>query len=174
MENKIKSVFRRRDVEKIYTIGGTYGHLCSERSGKTLMDKQIGEYEIDIPLLEKGDKFYLSDIQEEVIIESRMRGSNGTTVYYVKDKMVETEHTARTYIECMVQIKQLDYDEDKIEKLENEIRALKQDVRDAENKFRKLEDNYKWYRNTYKYEHRFFNSKSNQVKFIDETELGNK
>lgn len=171
MGNKVKSVFRRREVEKVYVAGGS---LCYERSGQILSEKQLGEYEIDAPLLEKGDMFYLSDIQEEVVIESQMRGSDGSTVYYAKDKLVETENTRKTYLDCMEKIKEYDHRGEKIKELENDLRQLKESYWEAKGKLKKLEDSYKWYRDKYKYEHRFFNSKYDQIKFIDESELSNK
>ena len=51
----------------------------------------IGEYDIDIPLLEKNEEFFLADIMQIVVIKKRLRSSDGSITYYVEDESVETE-----------------------------------------------------------------------------------
>ena len=56
---------------------------------KVISDKEIGRYDIEIPMLEIGDEFFLHDIQELVKIKSRTRSSDGSITYYIDDKIIE-------------------------------------------------------------------------------------
>lgn len=149
MADVIKSIFRQREVEKLYDL-----HYYSEHyafynncnvglstkcnSDNVISDKVIGSYDIEIPMLEIGDEFFLHDIQEVVTIKNRMRSSDGSITYYVADKLVETENTKKTYDEC---IENITYHKCEKEKLE------------------KLEKQFKEYKKEYKYKNRFFNKK---------------
>lgn len=112
MAEVIKSIFRQREVEKLYKISvykhyETFGYCTKysieidDDSKNILSDKIIGEYDVEkIPMLEVGDAFFLHDISQAVIIKSRMRSSDGSIIYYVLDKIVETENTKRSKEEC--------------------------------------------------------------------------
>lgn len=144
MSDIVKSIFRRREIEKIYEIGGYHGRIeflrnwsinirmdVKKNMDNIISDKEIAKYDIAIPMLEVGEEFFLHDIQEVVIIKNRMRSSDGSITYYVEDKLVDTENTKRTKEECS-----------KI-------------VREFEN----LRKCFEEYANKYKYEHKYFNSK---------------
>ena len=93
MAEKFKSIFRRKEFEKVYELGikewmqiGDYScvftKVCSfidpnkvsSYSELTeISDKELGVYDVEMPLLEVGDKFFLHDIQELVKIKSRFR-----------------------------------------------------------------------------------------------------
>ena len=154
MADVIKSIFRQREVEKLYYLH--YYHPYSMmpiyrneeiknvglgtkiNKNNVIADKVIGSYDIEIPMLEIGEEFFLHDVQEIVKITNRMRSSDGSITYYVEDKEVETENTKKTYDECVEKIAHYKYEKEKFEKLKKEF------------------DEYKA---KYKYEHRFFNKK---------------
>lgn len=152
MADVIKSIFRQREVEKLYELhyygGDFYGFYRTKESDvclgtksnkdNVISDKVIGSYDIEIPMLEIGDEFFLHDIQEVVTIKNRMRSSDGSITYYVSDKLVETENTNKSYEECNEKIAHWNYEKDRFEKLEKEF-----------------ED----YKKEYKYKNRFFNKK---------------
>lgn len=151
MAKVIKSIFRQREIEKLYELKvdssysyGMYSYRSSSRvmavgnDDKVISDKEIGRYDIEIPMLEVGDEFFLHDIQEVVVIKSKMRSSDGSITYYVEDKIIETENTKKSYEECNNKIEHWDYEKEKFEKLEKEFEE---------------------YKKKYKYENRFFNKK---------------
>lgn len=148
MTEVVKSIFRQREVEKLYRLQVTEYHSdgyfsCSSRSvgfeaneKVILSDKEIGRYDIEIPMLEVGDTFFLHDIQEVVVIKSKMRSSDGSITYYVEDKIVETKNTKMSYEECNNIVENYNCQEKEILKLKE-----------------KFED----YKREYKYKNRFFN-----------------
>lgn len=151
MVEVMKSIFRQREIEKLYELKvdssysyGIYSYRSSSRvmavgnDEKVISDKEIGRYDIEIPMLEVGDEFFLHDIQEVVVIKSKMRSSDGSITYYVEDKIIETENTKKSYEECNNKIEHWDYEKEKFEKLEKEFEE---------------------YKKKYKYENRFFNKK---------------
>lgn len=107
----VKSVFRQREIEKKYMLTQRFIHwrehdmIVETRIGDgEIEDKIIGVYNVEIPMLEIGDKFFLDDIQEVVEIRDRMRSTDGSIVYYVKDKYIETEYSKKSYELCMEKI----------------------------------------------------------------------
>lgn len=149
MSEVIRSIFRQREIEKLYELQEFKRYdFCSDITShrvvalgnyeNVISDKEIGRYDIEIPMLEIGDKFFLHDIQEVVVIKSKMRSSDGSITYYVEDKIIETENTKKSYEECINKIEHWDHEEGKFEKLEKEF------------------DEYK---KKYKYKNRFFNKK---------------
>lgn len=149
MSEVIRSIFRQREIEKLYELQefkryDFYSDITSHRVvalgnyENVISDKEIGRYDIEIPMLEIGDKFFLHDIQEVVVIKSKMRSSDGSITYYTEDKIIETEKTKKSYEECTNKVEQWDYEKKKFEKLEKEF------------------DEYK---KKYKYKNRFFNKK---------------
>ena len=151
MSEVIKSIFRQKEIEKLYELkvdsSYNYGFYSYRASGRVIAvgnyenvisDKEIGKYDIEIPMLEIGDEFFLHDIQEVVVIKSKMRSSDGSITYYVEDKIIETENTKKSYEECTNKVEHWDYEKEKFEKLEKEF------------------DEYK---KKYKYKNRFFNKK---------------
>lgn len=117
MSDVVKSVFRQREVEKIYGINRRkysflYQHTdrmeIDELEKRVLSDKVIGTYNIEIPMLEKGEEFFLEDIEKVVKIKSRMRSTDGSTTYYVEDEIVETENSKKSYEFCANKIAQFE------------------------------------------------------------------
>ena len=158
MAEKFKSIFRRKEFEKVYELGikewmqiGDYScvftkgcsfidpNKVSSYSELTeISDKELGVYDVEMPLLEVGDEFFLHDVQELVKIKSRYRSSDGSITYYVEDKVVETENTQKSKETVEKQLENWNHEEERFEKLRKEF------------------DDYKA---KYKYENRFFNKR---------------
>ena len=158
MSDTVKSIFRQREVEKLYELcvraeNGTNVCNCITRTKiiavgnteKVISDKEIGRYDIEIPMLEVGDEFFLHDIQEVIVIKSRMRSSDGSITYYVKDKIIDTENTQKSYEECSEKIEHWNQKEEEYIDLKNRLDDVKKEFRD--------------YKKEYKYKNRFFNKK---------------
>ena len=74
MSEVIKSIFRQKEIEKLYElkVDSSYNYALSYRSSSRVMavgnyenvisDKEIGRYDIEIPMLEIGDEVFLHDI----------------------------------------------------------------------------------------------------------------
>ena len=114
-KNIIKSVFMQKEVQKTYCLGRrNTGHrlygfshdadetlIIEERtSGEAIDIIKIGEYDLDIPMLEKGESFFLCDKNRVVTITDRMRNSDGSITYFIEDKLIETEESKKSYEEC--------------------------------------------------------------------------
>ena len=155
----VKSIFRRREVEILYelktiTKEENKGYILTsttelkayENTDNVISDNKIGEYCIEIPLLEIGDEFFLHDIQELVKIKSRTRSSDGSIIYYTEDKPVITNNTLKSKEECYRKIGNWYYTMERFEKLQNDYMNLRAE--------------FKEYKEKYKYEHKFFNNES--------------
>ena len=155
MSDTVKSIFRQREIEKLYELrylGNSWFYPRIEQdvalsaisnNENIISDKVIGTYDIEIPMLEVGDEFFLHDIQEVVKVKSKMRSSDGSITYYVEDKVVETENTKKTYAECRQKIEHYKYEKEKFEDLEKRLDTCKEELAE--------------YKRKYKYKHRFFN-----------------
>ena len=160
MAETFRSVFRQRKVEKIYCIdierkkdyvfsSENYKLFIKDKDLNVLSDDVVGTYDVEIPLLEPGDKFYLNDINEAVVIKERMRSSDGSIVYYCEDKLIETENTKESFEKCQIQ-------KEKFDKLLEE-----------NNKLEELKRGFSSYRRRYKYKHRWFNFKTPKEDYLD-------
>jgi IMP dehydrogenase/GMP reductase len=151
MGDVVKSVFRQRKYEELYYL--SYGYrtsyhreaniLAKKNTDKLLSDEIIGVYDIEIPMLDIGDKFFLEDIEKAVTIKNRMRGSDGSTIYYVEDEMVETEDTKRTLAECEENILSFKQKDSEYARLNEE--------------FNNLNKEFEKYKSEYKYKNKYFN-----------------
>lgn len=90
MADTVKSIFRQRKVAGKY-VTDLFGETYLKKIDKVIADDVIGEYDIDIPLLEKNEEFFLADIMQIVVIKKRLRSSDGSITYYVEYEIVETE-----------------------------------------------------------------------------------
>lgn len=68
-----------------------FGETYLKETDEVISDEIIGEYDIDIPLLERNEEFFLSDITQTVKIEKKLRSSDGSITYYIQNEIVETE-----------------------------------------------------------------------------------
>lgn len=151
MSETVRSVFRQRKYEKLYYLAYNYrtsyhkeADILAKKNTDTLLsDEVIGVYDIDIPMLDINDSFFLEDIQKAVRIRDRMRGSDGSTIYYVEDETVETENTKRSLAKC-----------------EENILSFKQkDIEYARlnEEFNNLKKEFEKYKEEYKYKNKYFN-----------------
>lgn len=151
MSETVRSVFRQRKYEELYYLAYNYrtsyhkeADILAKKNTDTLLsDEVIGVYDIDIPMLDINDSFFLEDIQKAVRIRDRMRGSDGSTIYYVEDETVETENTKRSLAKC-----------------EENILSFKQkDIEYARlnEKFNNLNKEFEKYKEEYKYKNKYFN-----------------
>ena len=152
MADVVKSIFRQKEYEKIWVLRAVNCHYYTEHKieyernvllDEPLSDLIVGEYDIEIPLLEVGDKFFLCDIEKEVKIESRMRSSDGSITYYVEDKLVETENTKLSKEKCEKELEDMDY--------------YKNNFFGLEKAFNELKEKFDDYKKEYKYKNKFFN-----------------
>lgn len=90
MADIVKSIFRQRKIAGEYVTDVFCGTYLKE-TDKIISDEIIGEYDIDIPLLEESEEFFLADIAQIVTIKKRLRSSDGSITYYVQNEIVETE-----------------------------------------------------------------------------------
>lgn len=171
----IRSIFRQRQIEKIYVLivkgnqilrplparFSDYAHITCDGlwmdnsplemgdrlvvdacNGDIICEKEIGRYDIEIPMLDVGDEFFLHDIQKVIKIKSGMRSSDGSITYYVEDEMVETDVTKKSYDECM---KKIENWESECEKYDSLVLVFNDMLLEFEK-----------YREKYKFQHRFF------------------
>lgn len=144
-QETFKSIFRQKAYEKEYFIEtlNMYGHIhtkmfISSKYEKLLEDKLLCEHNIALPLLEPGENIFLHDLQREVHINSRIRCTDGSVVYYINDEVIDTENSKLSY--------------KKADKVFNSFINNEEEIR-------KLKEEFKKYKNTYKYKHRLFNFK---------------
>lgn len=158
MTEVIKSIFRQREIEKLYILKADSDEHCSiygvhktvslgfiGDTSNVIADKEIARYDVEIPMLNIGDEFFLHDLQIPIRIKSRMRSSDGSITYYAEDRIVETENTKKSYDECKEKIEHYGYEKEKYKKLEKEFDELKEEFNE--------------YKKEYRYKNRFFNKK---------------
>ena len=63
MADVVKSIFRQRKIAGKYVTHMFHGTYLKE-TDKVISDEIIGEYNIDIPLLEENEEFFLADIAQ--------------------------------------------------------------------------------------------------------------
>ena len=152
MSEVVKSVFRQRKIEKIYKIGIEYESFIHKKEQiviadtndkNILSDEVIGTYDVDIPILNIGEEFFLCDINKNVKIKNRMRSSDGSITYYVEDEYIETENTQQTHDECQHKLELWEYWQEKYNNLKL--------------KYNDLELEYIKYRREYRYKNKYFN-----------------
>lgn len=160
MKETVSSIFRQREVEKIYQIASIKEKYCFrttftmqavDNTDNVISDKEIGRYDIEFPMLKVGDEFFLQDIEQLIKIKSKMRSSDGSILYYVEDKLVETQNTRDSLEICISEITNYNQQADE---LKEELLSVKQ-------KFNE-------YKEKYKYKHRFFNKKQPEIEQREE------
>ena len=131
MAETVKSIFRQREVEKLYTmnmvntLSSSYKNewtinVISNFQSEPLSDKIIGEYDVEITLLEAGEHFY-----------------------YIEDKLVETENTRKSKEKCDAEFKdQTDY---------------KDRFFGMQKSYKELKEEFNQYKEEHKYKNRFLN-----------------
>lgn len=169
----MKSVFRQKKYEILYRTyienmsyqirGGVYhtrplGELQKYINNDYLEDNKIGEYEIDLPKLKAGDKFFLYDINKEVEIKSVLISSDNSVVYYVEDKLIETENTQKSFEKSNKELKEYNSICKKEQDSYNlQYNNINDETKSLKYKIEELKAQYDWYKSEYKYKHKFFN-----------------
>ena len=110
MENKeiIKaSMFRQKVFAKRYyclvMCGNRWGYnkvsainIQAAAEQNFLEDSEFFNCDLEMPLLEIGDHFFIEELNELVYIKSRYRTSSNKVVYYIDDKYIEDDKTRET------------------------------------------------------------------------------
>ena len=165
MADVVKSIFMQSEYEAVYILGyvndytdsdGRY-YKVSSRERRTIRhaqnfirDVKIAEYDIELPLLEEDDEFFLMDEQRKVTIKSRMRSTDGSVIYYIKDKLIDTENTEKTKKECDDVVM-------KCTRLNEQLDVCEHEKNVVLSELETLRAEFGIYRARFKYEHKFFN-----------------
>ena len=165
MADVVKSIFMQSEYEVVYILGCVNDYVDSDgryyevsgrerritrRARNFIRDVKIAEYDIDLPLLEEGDEFFLVDEQRKVTIKSRMRSSDGSVVYYIKDKLIDTENTEKTKKECDDVVMKCTRLNERLDTCDHERDVILK-------KLGELRKEFEIYKTRFKYEHKFFN-----------------
>lgn len=97
----MKTIFRQITREYAYYIDNEYycGIPCGlmvfsdNNSGDIISDDIIASCDTEIPTLKVGEKIILNTDNTEVTIKKRNISTDGSIVYYIEDKLVETEYS---------------------------------------------------------------------------------
>ena len=99
MADTVKSIFRQRKVAGEYVRDFFDNRLYLSSTGYVISDEKIGEYNINIPVLEIDEEFFLENIGQIVNIRKRLRSSDDSIIYYIDDKIVETEDDKKSIVD---------------------------------------------------------------------------
>ena len=149
MAKSYRSIFKQKCYEKLYYIDYNWRsqtERIEETWGDAIENRTLGIYDIEIPLLQAGEHFFLSDLEKEVIVEQVIRTSDGDIIYQVytnTPELIETENTKNTLDECNKKLE------------ENETGPEYRDVYWF--KYGSLKKEFEDYKKKYKYKHRWFN-----------------
>ena len=109
VNNKIKSIFRGTVSRRIYNVTSNR-NWCNDGYNKPEIYKGIEfakyktlfECEIDKPPFEIGESVYINDLDLTVIIEDRVRSTNGEYVYNIDYHfdIIEDEETEKSKIDA--------------------------------------------------------------------------
>lgn len=93
MENIKTSIFKQKIFEVSYTLIDDW--WIDVYWGKLLEEKEIFRCDIPIPLLKRGEKFYIEEMDLVVNVSDVMRTSKDCILYYITSKRVETEESLK-------------------------------------------------------------------------------
>lgn len=110
MENSKRSIFKQKVYAKRYEVkfiehkipffrvsgyyDYNYEYKIVESCSNLIEEKEIFICELEMPLLEVGDKFYIEELNKLVTIKERYRTSKENVVYFIDDSLVENEQTS--------------------------------------------------------------------------------
>lgn len=138
------TTFRRKTFEKIYTVEKRPYFIVADNKFEDRLKlcsdvKEISDDVLYTSILSNtfnvGEKVYLEEMDEFATIKEIIKSTKGDTVYYVTDKIIETENTLQSK-----QLTELQVANDNLQK-----------------KFNFLQNKFEDYKREYKYKHRFFN-----------------
>jgi hypothetical protein len=113
MEKKLtvkKSIFKQEIYRKIYnflsntcenkySLYGNYNSYININYEK-IKEEEIFTLELEMPLLNEGEEFYIEELNKTVKILKRIRSSKENVCYYVEREIIEDEETIRTKERC--------------------------------------------------------------------------
>ena len=113
MEKEIMkhSIFKQDIKAKRYRIvqdGGMYSYsngyykksIVTGFSSEVFETREIFNSNIEMPLLEIGDKFYIEELSKIVHIKDRIRTSKENVLYQIEDEIVEDGESADSLAKC--------------------------------------------------------------------------
>lgn len=130
-----KSIFKQKTFRKVYVIH----RECSITRPIVVMyiktideeimdsDQNIYTCDLEMPLLEIGDLFYIEEKNMTVKIQARIRTSSNNVCYEVEPKIIEDEKTKESYDKCVNIVGNFDSIDAEYRSLKNEYRNLKRD-----------------------------------------------
>jgi len=114
IDNKIKSIFRGKVLRRIYNVTSNH-NWCSDGYNRPEIYKNIEfvkyktlyECEIDKPPFEIGESVYINDLDLTVLIEDRVRSTNGEYIYNIDYHFdtIEDEETEKSKIDAEIKLK---------------------------------------------------------------------
>ena len=104
MENSKRSIFKQKVYAKRYEVrlikyytysncGYNLEYRIAESTSDLIEEKEIFTCDLEMPLLEVGDKFYIEELKLLVTIKERYRTSKENVVYFIDNKFIEDEQT---------------------------------------------------------------------------------
>jgi len=99
-----RSIFKQTTYANAYYVTGN-GEIGKGMSFKELRTEVISDCSLDLPLLDKGDKFYIEEKEIVVIIESVLRTSKDNVLYIVEGNSEDDteEEMSKSYKEAEIQ-----------------------------------------------------------------------
>lgn len=102
-----RSIFKQQIFAKRYKVARkevlpfSYHSLCdtqlfytvNESGSKLIKEDEIFVCDLEMPMLQIEEKFYIEEKEMLVTIKSRYRTSKENVVYYIESKLVEDEYT---------------------------------------------------------------------------------
>jgi len=98
---------------------------------ETIKEENIYVLNLEMPLLEINEKFYIEELDLFVVIKERIRTSKENICYYIEDKLIEDEISLKSKKE--------------VERKHAEFEIIKNDLKGLENDLKKLENGLKEY-----------------------------
>lgn len=138
MENSKRSIFKQKVYAKRYEVkliektipffrvsgyyDYNYEYRIVESCSNFIEEKEIFICDLEMPLLEIGDKFYIEELNKLVTIKERYRTSKENVVYFIDDSLIENEQTSISKQEAEDQLI-------KTEELKNKFKELNEMIK---------------------------------------------
>lgn len=116
MDTTKLSIFKQRIFENLYYVHSTNNKLIEE--------KEIYKYNIELPLLKVGEKFYIDELNLMLNIREVIRTSEGNVMYFIDDKYIDTDNSRKQKEVYENRIKNARLEREKIENVLKEERLL--------------------------------------------------
>lgn len=107
MESNIvkRSIFRQRTFAKRFEVIHIYGrslyfnndgYHIKETEGDLIKEEEIFSCNLEMPMLNAGEKFYIEEKEQLVTIKESYRTSKDSVVYYIESLFVEDDETEKS------------------------------------------------------------------------------